>query len=201
MAEVKRDESILINDCRLSYAYLFKPYVGENKPTYCAHLIIAENHPQLSAITALIRKVAAATFKDQADAVLVQLKGQDRLCLHRGDVSKPGQDPYRGKLYISANNGARPRILATVGGINQEIDESHELAPYSGCYANAMISIWGQNNKWGKRINAQLTGVQFLRHDTRLGGGGKAASLDEFGTVDGEGADSAAPAGGGAGLV
>lgn len=203
MAESKKqDENLLITDARLSYAYIYKPYEGDDgKKTYTSHLIIPENHPQMSAISATIRKVAALVFKDQADAVLAQLKAQDKLCIHRGDISKAGQDPYRGKLYISANNNVRPRILATVNGVNQEINEDHELAPYSGCYANVMIVIWAQNNKWGKRINAQLTGVQFLRHAERLGGGGKAASLDEFGTVEGSGADSDAPASGGGGLV
>jgi hypothetical protein len=86
--------------------------------------------------------------------------------------------------------------LATVNGINQEVPEDHEFAPYSGCHANAIINIWAQNNKWGKRVNAGLTGVQFLRHDVRLSGAGKVASLEEFGVVATD-ADGAAPASGG----
>ena len=125
--------------------------------------------------------------------MLKALKAQDRLCIHRGDVSKVGQAPYAGKLYISASNSIQPRILATIDGINQEIGPDSEYAPYSGCYANATVIIWAQDNKFGKRINAQLTGVQFLRHSERLSGGGRAASLDEFGPVKSEGADADAP--------
>jgi hypothetical protein len=51
--------------------------------------------------------------------------------------------------------------------------------PYSGCYVNAVIELWAQDNKFGKRINASLMGVQFLRDGQRLSGGG-VASADDF---------------------
>jgi hypothetical protein len=50
---------------------------------------------------------------------------------------------------------------------------------YSGCYVNASIELWAQDNKFGKRINATLMGVQFLRDGARLVGGG-VASADDF---------------------
>lgn len=203
MTTAQRDEGeILLSNVRLSYFYGFKPYTGDDgKGSYTAHSIFGTTHPQVAAIQALIRKVAVEQWKDKADAVLQQLKAQDKLCIHRGDISKPGKDGYAGMLFISANNKTRPRILATIDGVNQDVDESSEYAPYSGCWANVRIRIWAQDNpKWGKRINAELRGVQFKRHDQRLGGGGGAAALDEFG-VDAPDADSAAPATGDEGLV
>jgi hypothetical protein len=196
MAE-KQNTDFLITNCRFSYLYVFKPYEGEDgSKSYCSHLIIPTNHPQLGALQAMIRKVAVDTWKDKAEEVLQQLKAQDRLAVHRGDVSKPGQDAYKGQLYISSSSKVRPRIVATVDGINQEIDEEHAMAPYSGCRGNAIIGIWAQNNKFGKRINAQLMGVQFVAHDQRLSGAGRVASVDEFGIVATD-ADSAAPSSGG----
>jgi hypothetical protein len=201
--EKKQNTDLLLANVRLSYFFGFKPYEGDDgSSSYCSHLIMATNHPQLGALQNLMRKVATDTWKDKAEEVLMQLKAQDRLCIHRGDVSKPGQDAYKGLLYISSSSKIKPRIVATVGGINQEVGEDHELACYSGCKANAIVSIWAQNNKFGKRINAQLMGVQFVSHDQRLSGAGRVASVDEFGIVDGAGADSAAPAaGGGSGLI
>jgi hypothetical protein len=202
MTDKKVENTILITNVRLSYAYLFKPYKGDDgKSSYCAHSIIAPTHPVLPALTALIRAVAAEEYKDKAEEVLQQIKAQDRLCIHRGDISKPGQDAYRGLLFISANNQVRPRLVATINGVNQEVDESSEFAPYSGCIANVILRIWAQNHvKWGKRFNAELQGVQFVKHAERLGGGGRAASLDEFGVVAGD-ADSAEPEQGGGGLI
>jgi hypothetical protein len=203
MVEKKENTDLLITNARTSYFYGFKPYEGDDgSKSYCSHLIIGTDHPQLGALQALMRKVAVATWKEKAEEVLQQLKAQDRLCIHRGDIAKPGQDAYKGKLYISSSSKIRPRILATIGGINQEIGEDHELAPYSGCRVNAIIGVWAQNNKFGKRINAQLMGVQFVGHDQRLSGAGRVASIDEFGIVMSD-ADGAAPttAGGGDGLI
>jgi len=49
---------------------------------------------------------------------------------------------------------------------------------YAGCYVNAIISLWAQDNTYGKRINAQLEGVQFCNNGEPLGAGG--IDVDEF---------------------
>ncbi len=195
MAEVKTDPGIFVfRDVRTSYFYGYKPYKGDDgKSSYTVHGIAAPTHPQWPEVQAIIRKVAEEKWGDQATTVLAQLKAQDKLCIHRGDISKPGKDGYAGNLFISANNKSRPRICATIGGQNVDVDETHEYAPYSGCRANLMLRIWAQDHtKWGKRINCEFRGIQFKRHEERLGGGGGVAKLDEFG-VDAPDADSAAP--------
>jgi hypothetical protein len=49
---------------------------------------------------------------------------------------------------------------------------------YAGCYVNGIVSLWAQNNQYGKRINAQLDGVQFVRDGEPFGDG--AVSVDAF---------------------
>ena len=79
-------------------------------------------------------------------------------------------------------------------------EETHVLArttytveadglPYSGCYVNASIELWAQDNNYGKRINASLRGVQFYRDGDAVAGGGGPASEDEFDDLA-EGADA-----------
>ncbi|WP_244126983.1 ssDNA-binding protein, partial [Xylella fastidiosa] len=51
--------------------------------------------------------------------------------------------------------------------------------PYAGCYVNANIELWAQDNNYGKRINASLGGVQFLRDGEAFAGGG-VASVEDF---------------------
>ncbi len=60
--------------------------------------------------------------------------------------------------------------------------------PYAGCYVNAVVDIWAQDNNFGKRINASLSGVQFLRDGDAFAGGGVAAP-DDFDDIS-EGADA-----------
>ena len=43
---------------------------------------------------------------------------------------------------------------------------------YAGCWVNILIRPWWQNSaKWGKRVNAGLTAVQFVRDDEPFGQG------------------------------
>lgn len=55
---------------------------------------------------------------------------------------------------------------------------------------NASIELWAQDNKqFGKRINAQLRGVQFLR-DGDAFAAGSPASEDEFEDLGDQGDDT-----------
>ena len=51
--------------------------------------------------------------------------------------------------------------------------------PYSGCYVNAFVEFWTQDNNYGKRVNATLLGVQFYRDGESFSGGG-VADTDDF---------------------
>jgi hypothetical protein len=55
--------------------------------------------------------------------------------------------------------------------------------PYAGCFVNASVELWAQDNNFGKRINASLRGVQFFKDGDAFSGGG-AASDDEFDSVE-----------------
>lgn len=214
MIQNSRNVSVLLTDVLLSYAYLAQPYVGRPEPgktpkaTYTTHSLFKPGTPNHNTMREAIRKVAAAGWGAQADAVLQQLSGQDRLCMHDGNVTKGGVEPYKDMLFVSASNERRPRILVTRNGVNVEIGPEDPLFPYSGCYANVMLDLWpqgpdGKPSQFGKRINATLVGVQFVRHGTPLSGGGRLASPEEFPTVETAGADAAPPAAaaGGASLI
>jgi hypothetical protein len=43
--------------------------------------------------------------------------------------------------------------------------------PYAGCYVNANIDVWWQDNKYGKRVNASLRSVQFVKDGESFGAG------------------------------
>lgn len=186
-----------VPNVRTSYFYGFQPYIGEDptKPNYGTHLIMPPDHPIIPAIKSAQRAVAVAMWADQADAVMAQLAAKDRLVLHDGTVSKPGQDAYKGMLYVSANSGKKRFTI--VDADRTPLQES-DGRPYSGCYVNAIIQVWAQQNKWGRGINAQICGVQFLRHGEAFGGG-RVAAADEFQVVAAS-TDAPAPGGSAAGL-
>ena len=59
---------------------------------------------------------------------------------------------------------------------------------YAGCYVNAVIELWFQNNGFGKRVNANLLGVQFFKDGEPFGdnAGASADDFDAFGDDDDE---------------
>lgn len=195
-------------DVRLDRVSLIRPYIGKDSPIdpatgkqvgkYHADLILSLTHPQRARISELMRAAVVKRFKGEAEQTLAVIVAQDKLCLHRGDITRAGKPQYAGKLYISANNDTQPNIVVTDNGVNLSTQDgsltpAHPLFPYAGSHANVIIDIWAYSHpKGGKGVSATLTGVQFLRHDIRLAGS-SVANTSEFGLVAGE-ADSAPPA-------
>lgn len=172
---------VLLKDVRIAYAHGLweakQPEQGGEAKFGCAFLF-PEDHEAVKLIDAACKKVAQARWGTKAETVLSQLKAADRLPVHDGAL-KTGSAGYAGNLYVNANNKAMPRILDRDRTVLTQADGK----PYSGCYVNALIDVWTQDNKFGKRINAGLAGVQFLRDGERLAGG-SIASIDEFEEID-----------------
>jgi Protein of unknown function (DUF2815) len=191
MANPKPNTTVHLMTARTSYLYISSPYKNDDgKESFCSHLLIPPDHPQVQEISEKIRVAAQHEWPQDFEEVLQAAKAKQWIALRRGEVGKPGVDHYRGRLYISSSNKSRPRL---VDANAIEVPSNSPLF-YSGCWVNAIITFWAQNNKYGKKINCELNGLQFLKDDERLGGGGRVAGADEFGPVKGREADAPAPA-------
>lgn len=152
-------------------------------PTFNGAFLFPPDHPQVPEIEKAIATVAASKWGKDADKVLKALKAGDKTALHNGD-SKANLDGYEGNLYINASSPTRPIVL----GRNKAQLTAEDGLPYSGSYVNVSIELWAQDNQYGKRVNAQLGGVQFVRDGDRFGAG-SAADADDFDDL-GDGADA-----------
>jgi hypothetical protein len=186
------DHEILMENGRFSFTYVYTPYKNKDgNANYTTHWIFPENHPQKAELEALIRQTAADAWKEKADEYLKAAAGQDKLCIHRGDISKPGIAEYKGMLFISASRKIEAPPMTIVDENRRPITIASGKM-YSGCWGDLAINLWAQNNAFGRRINAEILGVQHVRYDTKLSGGGAVAAADEF-KVRGKDADAAAP--------
>ena len=178
---------ILLKDVRLAFPNLFEPTTvnGEGKPRYSATLIIPADHPQLEEIRRKQEAVANEKWRDKAAAILRGLEKQDKLALHDGDT-KVKYDGFAGNFFISA--AVQENAPPTVIDRDRSPLSAKSDRPYAGCYVNASIELWAQDNAYGKRINAQLRGIQFYRDGDSFSAG-RPASSDEFEDVS-EGADA-----------
>lgn len=179
---------ILLKNVRLAFPNLFEPttVAGEGKPRYSATLVLGPDHPQLAEIQAAQTAVAQAKWGVKAAAIVKGLEKQDKLALHDGDT-KSKYDGFPGNFFISAS--AQENAAPTVIDRDRTPLSARSGRPYAGCYVNASIELWAQDNNYGQRVNAQLRGVQFYADGDSFSAG-RPADADEFEEVtDGAGAD------------
>ncbi len=129
--------------------------------------------------TFVLDKVKHAKEIDQIKAAISALMTEnkikvpsDKLCLKDGDES--GRPEFEGAYTIKASTKKRPVVI---GKDRAPITEDDNVI-YAGCFVNAIMSLWFQNNQFGKRVNAQLDGVQFAADGEPFGDAG--VSVDEF---------------------
>lgn len=170
---------VSLKNVRLAFPTLFeaKTVNGEGKPAFSASFLLDPADPQVKTVEAAIEAVAREKWGAKADAVLKQMRAQDKTALHDGDL-KSNYDGFPGMLYVSSRSNTRPLIIDADKTPLAEQDGK----PYAGCYVNANVELWAQDNNYGKRVNAQLRGVQFFKDGDAFAGGG-AASEDEFDDV------------------
>ena len=111
------------------------------------------------------------------EAAIAESNIKEKRCLKDGDDSE--YDGYGDHWSFKAANGKRPTIINRDKTPLVEDDE----VLYAGCYVNAIVDIWIQNNKWGKRVNANLYGIQFFK-DGEPFGAGPVDVTDEFDDVE-----------------
>lgn len=106
---------------------------------------------------------------------------EDMLCIKDGDeIAEEKEYPdYVGMWAVKAGNNKRPTLI---NRDKSQLEEDDEVL-YAGCYVNAIIQPWAQNNTYGKRINANLLGVQFVK-DGEPFGESVTASVDDFDDIE-----------------
>lgn len=167
-------KAIKLNNVRLSFPSLFKPAVFNGvEGKYEATFLIPKSD-----------KAVKAQLDAAIKALLVENKAKvpaDKICLKDGDESE--YDGYAGNWSIKASNkdlkgrirDRNPKVIL--------LEDDGKI--YAGCRVNAMVEFWFQNNNYGKRINANLLGVQFFEDDKPFGTGGSNVDLDnEFETFE-----------------
>lgn len=178
---------LMLSGVRLAFANLFKPTSVESggELSYSCSLLLPPDHKQVKEINAAIEAVGVEKWGAKWPTVKKEIMAKDRGPLHDGET-KASYAGFEGMLFISARTkvSARPTVIDRDKTPLTEEDGR----VYSGCYVNASIELWAQDNSFGKRINAQIRGVQFVRDGDAFGGGSPASS-DEFDEVT-EGADA-----------
>jgi Protein of unknown function (DUF2815) len=70
--------------------------------------------------------------------------------------------------------------VGVYGRQRQPVVEGDKEAPYSGCFLNTNITLWTQDNTFGKAIRANLRIVQFAKDGPAFSGAAPARAEDEL---------------------
>jgi hypothetical protein len=175
---------VAIKNVRLAFPALFQPKTvnGEGDPAYSATFLLdpVEHKANIEILWHAIAAVAKEKWGAKGEQVLKGLIASGKVCLRSGD-EKSEYDGFEGKMALSTRSKSRPLVVDRDKSPLVESDGR----PYGGCYVNAQVDIWAQENQFGKRINGQVAGVQFVRDGDSFGGG-RPASADDFDAVEDE---------------
>jgi len=165
---------IKLNNVRLSFPSIFykAKYGGEETKYEATFLLDKDTHAEkIEEINEAIKSMIKTELK-------VQKLGAEKICFKDGD--EIGYDGYDNTMSFKASSSKRP--LAFDRDKTPLTDDDNRL--YAGCYVNAIVELWAQNHPtYGKRINANLHGVQFWK-DGKPFGSGASVSADDFDAFD-----------------
>lgn len=189
---------IILNNVRLAFPKIWEPeaFNGSGDPACSASFLIDPNTQkgEIAKMAAAIKQVAADKWGAKADAMLKSIVAKGDVCLRDG-AEKAEYDGFEGMKFVAARNKARPVVVDR----NRTPLTQADGRPYGGCYVNASIDVWAQDNGYGKRINAKLLAVQFVRDGDAFGGGasGSAEDFDDIGDegFEGEATETSGDAG------
>jgi hypothetical protein len=163
-----------VQNVRISFPNIFHASAfaeGQTKK-FSATFIMDDDHPQMDELNALIEKTAKDKWSKKIPSSL-------KRPLRDGD-EKDLDGFGEGTFFFNASNTKRPTL---VDRDRQTLIEE-DGKPYAGCYVNAIVKPWAQDNQYGKRINFSLEGVQFVRDGDAFGGGANVANADDFDSLE-----------------
>lgn len=171
---------VVLRDVRLSFPDLWEAvqYQGQGPFNYRASFLMDPNSDSKKKIDAAIKEVAAEKWGAKAGAILPGiLANPQKCCFIDGDLKE--YNGYAGNWALTATRGqdaGRPRIVDR----NPKVDLlASDGKIYAGCYVNATVELWAQDNSFGKAIRATLVNVQYVK-DGQSFGGATPASVDDL---------------------
>ncbi|QJI52225.1 DNA binding protein [Cronobacter phage JC01] len=159
---------IRLDEVILSYPHLDEMWAGEtgDKPAYSAEFLAPkETHRE-------IIKEALDICRKLASEKKLNIAG-DKMFVKDGDKWFEHKPECAGRFKFTAREQTHPTVRRADGSKMHPKDDKAEIKEmfYGGCIVSALINPWVQNNSYGKRINANLKAVRFVRDGEPFGEG------------------------------
>lgn len=178
---------IYLSNVRLSFPHITEPQrtmneqTGKEKISYNSEFIMPMDHVGLQQFLKAYAALALDKWKDNANAVMSMIQNERRLrCFGKGEekINKKTFQPYdgyAGHAYITAGRDTPPQLIGADG---TPIDAGNTMAYqatartlYGGCYVNAAIKPWLQDNQYGRGVRCDFVAIQFAGNGEPFGAG------------------------------
>ena len=153
--------------CLGCYVFLLDPRqpsakdAAGKKPSYEVCLLLEKNDPFIGQMKQAIAKIATEAFGPMA---VEQLKsGKIKNPLHDGDVDRPEDKNFAGKVYFNAKS---TREVQVVDAKLQPVFERKEC--YSGCFFRASMNVAAYDYEGTKGVTCYLNAVQVVAKGPHL---------------------------------
>lgn len=153
---------MILRNVILSFPSIFKTeiYKGNDTKKYAATFILDKK--EHAAIIEIIQKEINKVLTEEFNTTIAKFN-RDNIFLKDGDDSE--KENLHGKFTIKATNKEQPKAVDLAKNILSETNNPF----YSGAIVNGVIGLWPMNNNYGKKIIANLYGIQFVKDGIRLG--------------------------------
>lgn len=158
------DGTILIKNVRASHPHVLVPKGGTDKdgnpipPAFsCSAFLPKKTHV---AVKDLLKARIDELLKE---AKIKEMKAEYKF-LRNGDAEGTSPEEKGNFTVSSREQTSRPPSVRGADG-RTKLTAADDARIFGGCWINILVRPWFQDNKWGKRVNAGLTAVQFLRGD------------------------------------
>lgn len=169
---------IITGKVRFSYVHVFEAHAIEEGQTPKFSVSILIDKKDKKTLAKIEKAVEQATQEGKASKFGGKLPGNLKLPLRDGDLEKPDDENYEGKMFINAGSFRKPGIVDE--DLNPIMDREDF---YSGCYGRASVNFYAFNVSGNKGIACGLNNLQKTEDGENLGGGGTSAE-DDFGSDD-----------------
>jgi hypothetical protein len=204
MAKSVTSELIMLGSAtapgRFSFFRGFKPkaFRAEQKPRFENTILLdptnAVHRDMLKLLNTTAKGMVAKVGLEWADF-------EEGLCFGNGDKGKKSKyEGYKGHWWVSASAQAddAPQILDRGARVLVVDAQGREPKfPYSGCWGIMAVTLWLQDNEYGKRINANFKVAQFVKDDKPFSNVTQVDVSQHFQAMEDTSPSSAGSAGGG----
>lgn len=157
-------EKIPLVNVRLSFPKLFKAKAFQEgqDPRFEAAFLLDPSDKAHAKTIKLIEETAKTLLTEHFGKTIP--KGI-KYCFGLSEDAGKEYDGYEGMFFITSATKQRPVVV----GRDRAPLAEEDGKIYAGCYVNANITLWVQDNQFGKRVNANLRSVQFVKDGEAFG--------------------------------